>query len=200
MKVYVIRHAEKYFGGHYNPQLHHQDEPLTPQGRAMAEKMSGYFTDKNIAAIYVSGYRRTAETIAPTAAKLGLEPSVDERLNEIDNGLIEGLSDAEIQEQYPEVWHAFRERKSDFRFPEGETGEEVRQRIAAFLDEKRRQHADDAIIVVAHDGLIRLLTCYVLGLPVYDRWKFHVDFGGIMEIRSLPDGDGWKLIRFNQSC
>lgn len=200
MQVYVIRHAEKEAGEHYNPYLRHRDEPITPRGRAAAEKLSAYFSDKDIAAIYVSGYRRTSETIAPLAARLGLTPVIDERLNEIDNGVIEGLSDAEVQERYPDVWRAYRRRSADFRFPEGETGEEVRQRIASFLDEKRRQHPDETIILVAHDGLIRLLACYILRLPVYDRWKFRVDFCGIMEIRSMPDDDGWSLIRFNQSC
>jgi broad specificity phosphatase PhoE len=199
MKAFVIRHAEKEFGGHYNPYLRHQDEPITPRGRAVAEKLIDYFTDISIAAIYISSYRRTGETIAPLATRLGLIPVVDERLNEIDNGLIEGLSDTEIQERYPEVWNAFHRRTADFRFPEGETGEEVRQRIASFLDEKRQQHPDQVIIVVAHDGLIRLLTCYILGLPVYDRWKFHVDFCGVTEISSTADGEGWRLIRFNHS-
>lgn len=197
MKVYIIRHAEKEKGEYYNPQLRRQDEPISLGGRAAAEELIEYFSDKNIEAIYVSGYRRTGETIAPLAARLGLVPVIDERLNEIDNGLIEGLSDAEVEERYPEVWSAYRRRSADFRFPEGETGEEVRQRIAAFLDEKRRQHPDEAIVLVAHDGLIRLLACHVLGLPVYARWRFQVDFCGIMEISSLPDGEGWKLIRFN---
>jgi broad specificity phosphatase PhoE len=199
MKAYIIRHAEKCRGGYYNPRLRHQDEPLTPGGQEQAEKLIAYFSGKSVARIYVSGYLRTAQTAAPLAQRLGIEPVIDERLNEIDNGLIEGLSDAEVQERYPEVWQAFMSRSADFRFPGGETGEEVRQRIASFLDEKRRQHPDEAIILVAHDGLIRLLTCHILGLPVYARWKFQIDYCGITEIAGRPDGDGWKLIRFNQA-
>jgi broad specificity phosphatase PhoE len=200
MKAYIIRHAEKEIGGHYNNYLRHQDEPITPKGRATAEKLVEHFAGKPIKAIYVSGYRRTGETIDPLAEGLDLDPIVDERLNEIDNGLIEGLSDTQIQERYPDVWQAFIRRSADFRFPEGEMGEEARQRVASFLNDKRREHPNEEIIIVAHDGLIRLLTCHILGLPVYARWKFQVDFCGITEISSLSDGDGWKLIRFNQSC
>jgi broad specificity phosphatase PhoE len=80
-------------------------------------------------------------------------------LNEIDNGRLDGMTDEQIQQAYPEVWQAFLSRSADFRFPEGETGEEARQRIVEFLDEKRRQHAADNIILVGHEGLIRLLMC-----------------------------------------
>lgn len=198
MKAYIIRHAEKVFGGHYNPRLRHQDEPLTPRGQEQAEKLVAYFAGKPVARIYVSEYVRTMQTAAYLARQLAIEPVIDERLNEIDNGLIEGLDDAEIEKRYPEVWRAFRERTSDFRFPGGETGEEARNRVASLLTEKRLEGGD--VILICHEGLIRLLACYILGLPVYDRWNFHVDFCGIMEIAGQDAPDRWKLIRFNQIC
>lgn len=199
MRAYFIRHAEKENGGHYNPILRHQDEPLTHRGRQQAENLHTYFVERPVAAIYVSRYLRTAQTAANLAQRLGIEPVADERINEIDNGLIEGMSDADIQQSYPDVWRAFAERSADFRFPGGETGEEVQQRIAHFLEEKRYQHPS-GIIAVAHDGLIRTLMCYILGLPVYRRWDFQIDFCGIVEISSRTGSQGWKLIRFNQSC
>lgn len=150
MKAYIIRHAEKVFGGHYNPRLRHQDEPLTPRGQEQAEKLVAYFAGKPVARIYVSEYVRTMQTAAYLARQLAIEPVIDERLNEIDNGLIEGLDDAEIEKRYPEVWRAFRERTSDFRFPGGETGEEARNRVASLLTEKRLEGGD--VILICHEG------------------------------------------------
>ncbi len=198
--IYFLRHAEKLWGGHFDAALRHQNEPLSPIGLQTAERLAAYFADKPIAAIYISEYQRTRQTIEPTARRLQLEPVIDLRLNEVDNGLFDGLTDEAIQQTYPDVWTAFIERKSDFRFPEGETGEEARQRIAAFLDEKRQQHANEAIIAVAHDGLIRLLLCTILRLPVHQRWDFRIDFGGLVEITYQPNYGTWKLIRFNQAC
>lgn len=199
MKCYVIRHAHKEVGGFYNHRLRHQDEPLSPRGRDEARKLAAYFSDKPIAAIYVSAYQRTGQTIEHVARQHNLVPMIDERLNEIDNGLLEGLSDDEIQRTFPDVWRAFMDRTADFRFPEGETGQEVGARVTAFLEEKRRVHAEDEIIAVGHDGLIRALMCVVMDVPEYRRWRFRVDFCGITEI--VPDRPGaWKLIRFNQSC
>ena len=195
---YVIRHAQKEKGDFYNPRLRHQDEPISSIGQGEALKLWPYLWDKGISAIYVSGYLRTAQTIEDAAKKLGITPVIDERLNEIDNGCIEGLSAEEIQQKYPEVWRGFRERSTDFRFPEGETGQEARQRIAAFLEEKRQLHSKENIILVSHEGLIRVLMCHLMNRPVYQRWEFHVDFCGILEIAYQPDYKTWKLIRFNQ--
>jgi len=199
MKIYIIRHAEKESGNFYNPRLRHQDEPISEKGRQSAERLGTFFAERPIDAIFVSGYRRTGETIQSVARRLELIPIVDERLNEIDNGLLEGLGDMEIQKQYPDVWRAFMERSADFRFPEGETGEEVRGRIASFLEEKRDQYPN-GIIAVAHDGLIRTLMCHVLGLPVYRRWDFQIDVCGIVELSSRPDFGHWTLSRFNHAC
>jgi broad specificity phosphatase PhoE len=197
--VYIIRHAHKEQGNFFNPRLRHQDEPISPKGQEEARKLWSYLCDKEISAIYISGYQRTLQTIGYVAQQAGITPIIDERLNEIDNGQIEGLGDQEIQEKYPEVWGGFHERSADFRFPEGETGEEARQRIAGFLEEKRQLHANETIMAVSHEGLIRLLMCHLMKLPVYHRWNFRVDFCGITEISYQSDYKTWKLIRFNQT-
>jgi broad specificity phosphatase PhoE len=196
---YVIRHAEKQRGDFYNPRLRHQDEPISAKGQEQARRLCSYLNDKEISAIYISGYQRTRKTIEYLARQIGLTPVMDERLNEIDNGCIEGMSDDEIQQKYPEIWRSFRERAADFRFPEGESGEEARQRIADFLEEKRQLHVNENVIAVSHEGLIRLMACHILGLSVYQRWNFAVDFCGIMEITYQPEYKSWNLVRFNQT-
>lgn len=198
MKIYIIRHAEKESGNYYNPRLRHQDWPITAKGQTQAERLGDFFAERPVAALYVSGYLRTQQTAAPLADRLGLVPIIDERLNEIDNGLLEGLTEREVQTRFPDVWQAVQARSADFRFPGGETGEEVQARISSLLEERR--HSGKDTILITHEGLIRLTMCHVMGLPVYDRWNFAVDYCGIMEIVAIEDRKGWKLIRFNQLC
>ena len=199
MTVYMIRHADKQKGNFYNPRLRHQDEPISQNGQEQARQLWTYLVDKGISAIYVSAYQRTLQTIEYVAAQLGISPVIDERLNEIDNGCLEGMSDEQIQIQYPHIWKLLQERTADFRFPEGETGQGACRRIADFLEEKHRVHQNEKIVVVSHEGLIRLTACHVLGLPVYHRWNFQsVDFCGMMEIAYQPQDQSWKLIRYNQ--
>jgi len=198
---YIIRHAEKQKGDFHNPDLRHQDEPISPKGKQDSQRLWCFFADKQISAIYISEYLRTAQTIEYVADQLGLTPTIDKRLNEMDNGLFEGMSSEETQRTYPDIWEIYRQRKEDFRFPEGETAEEARKRIAEILEEKQSAHDHDkaGIIFVCHDGLIRVLMCHIMNLPVYQRGNFRVDFCGIMEITYQPDYDALKLIRFNHT-
>jgi len=198
MTFYILRHAEKEKGEFRVPGLPHQDQPLSQRGREQSRKLWDYLCDKQISAIYVSRYQRTAQTIEYVAGRLGITLVMDDRLNEIDIGVVDPMSDEEIQEKYPEFWKAYMERTADFRFPGGETGEEACNRIAGFLEEKRQAHPGENILFVTHEGLIRQLMCYIVGIPVYKRSNFHVDLCGIMEITYQPDYNNWKLIRFNQ--
>ncbi|MEJ2513276.1 MAG: histidine phosphatase family protein [Anaerolineales bacterium] len=198
MKWYIIRHGDKEKGDFYNPVLRHQDQPISAKGRAEAENLVPYFTDKTISKIYVSEYIRTMQTIRPVAEKLKLTPIVDSRLNELAVGLIEGLSPEEINEKFPDLWEAFRGRDRDFQFPEGETGEQVLQRMQSFIAEKLPD--DEDIIIMAHDGWIRILACHILDIPVYQRWDFVVDTCGIMEIEYESEYEHWMIVRFNHIC
>ncbi len=194
---YILRHGDKERGDFYHPELKIHDHPISARGRQQAERLCANFSSKPVEAIYVSAYQRTGQTIAPAARQLGLTPIIDLRLNEINNGRVGTLSEAEVQREFPEVWQALLDRSADFRFPDGETGQEAQARIVSFLGEKRQQHSGD-LILVAHDGLIRLLMCYLMEMPVYKRWKFQVDTCSLMEIRYLEQFNCWKVIRFNQ--
>jgi broad specificity phosphatase PhoE len=198
--LYIVRHAEKEKGDFYNARLRHQDQPISQKGQKEAQKLCSFFADKNISKIYVSGYLRTSQTIAPLARQLSLAPIVDHRLNEIDNGCFDGQTEQEIQQKFPEIWAAYLDRKADFRFPEGETGEEAQGRIVDIIQQVRQLTGKDNIILVSHEGLMLLLMCYIMQLPVYKRWNFQVDPCGIMEITYQSDFQEWKLIRFNQIC
>jgi broad specificity phosphatase PhoE len=198
MKWYIIRHGDKEEGDFYNPVLRHQDQPISAKGRAEAKNLVSYFTGKSISSIYISEYLRTGQTSKPVADELKLSPIVDSRLNEVDIGVIEGLTGEEIAEKFPAVWEAFKARDRDFQFPEGESGEQVTSRVKSFFKEKQKDDKD--IILVAHDGWIRVVMCYILGIPVYRRWDFYVDTCGVMEIEFQPEYGQWKVIRFNHIC
>ena len=200
MTFYILRHADKEKGEFTNPQLPLQDPPISQMGEEQARNLPRFFTDREIAHIYVSAYQRTGQTIAFVAEQFGLMPIVDNRLNEIDIGLFEMCTEDEVREKYPVEWQAYRERKSDFRFPEGESIGEAKKRIAEFLEEKRELHGDENVIAVSHDGSIRTLMCHLLDIPVTSRWNFHVDLCGITETIYQPEYGKWKLIRFNQTC
>jgi broad specificity phosphatase PhoE len=196
----IIRHAAKQPGNFFNPTLRHQDQPISDKGQRQAELLLPYFTGKPTDAIYVSEYQRTGQTIAPLAAICGLIPIVDPRLNEVDNGILDNMSEEEVQERLPEFWKVYAARDVDFRYPEGECNAEVRERALSFLADVRLRYPGGHVIAVSHDGLIRQMICSILGLPVRHSAFFQVDYCGIAEIAYEEEYATWRLVRMNQVC
>ena len=71
---------------------------------------------------------------------------MDERLNEINIGVFEDATLEEIEEKYPAELGAYRARNADFRFPEGESGDEAKKRAVTgrsqFLNRLAKQIQD----------------------------------------------------------
>lgn len=63
-QIYLVRHAEKQAGD--NPSL-------TEQGQMRAELLADLLADRRISQIHSTNYRRTLETAAPLADRLGLQ-------------------------------------------------------------------------------------------------------------------------------
>jgi len=64
--VVVVRHAER-------ADVADRDPPLSAEGAARAEALAEALADAGVSAIYATPYRRTRDTAAPLARRLGLE-------------------------------------------------------------------------------------------------------------------------------
>jgi broad specificity phosphatase PhoE len=192
--IYFARHGDKAIGDFYNETLGICDEPLSERGQDDAQRIAAYFRDIDIRKIYASQYVRTQRTAAPTANVKELPVIVDARINEIHGGDFHRMSEAKFAKAYPELWHDFTHHLRDVKFPGGESGAEVKARQDSFLADMEKERGD--ILVVSHDGFIRLLMCNILGLPVYMRYKFRTDMGGVSAVEY--DGKEWRIVRFNQ--
>jgi broad specificity phosphatase PhoE len=73
--VIVVRHAERADGGAGTgaAMTTGNDPELSEAGKARAEKLAAMLVDAGVVAIYTTEYRRTKDTAAPLAAKLGVK-------------------------------------------------------------------------------------------------------------------------------
>lgn len=197
MKLYVIRHGHKQKGSYHSDLLRHQDEPLSEQGDIQARSLVDYFEGKDIKKIYASQYTRTQQTAKYIAESRGIPIIIDGRSNEIDNGLIDEMTEEEIEQAYPEMWGAYLSHATDYKYPGGESGEDVRERQNSLLADIAEKNED--ALLVCHEGFIRALVCNILGAPVYHRYKLHTDFCGITELQYDPEAKEWSLLKFNHT-
>src|SRR3954471_25011451 len=92
-EIFLVRHGESepaVEGSAFPLVDGHGDPALAPEGRAQAERVADQLGDETFSAIYVTTLRRTHETAAPLAARVGMDPVVEADLREVHLGDWEG--------------------------------------------------------------------------------------------------------------
>ena len=130
------------------------DPELTPAGRDQAERVAERLAGEPITAIYVTTLRRTAETAAPLANRLGLVPVVEAGLREVNLGDWEGgLFRVRIAEGHPIAQRLIAEERWDV-IPGAEDAEEIASRVRDSLVRVAERHPDETVAVFTHGGVI----------------------------------------------
>ncbi len=195
--IYFVRHGHKAKSNYYNEALGFTDEPLSEEGMDDAVRVAEYFSNIDISKIIVSEYQRTYQTALPAAQLKGLPIIVDGRVNEMNIGKLAGMTQEQAMEVFPEFWKKLLEHKEDVEFPGGECGADVFKRQDSFMNQMKYEKGN--IMVVSHDGFIRILLCNILGLPPYMRYKFKTSMAGLSIVDFDTDEGEWRIARFNQA-
>ena len=80
----------------------------------------------------------------------------DPRLAEASCGQWEGSLHDDLCSRWPREWGLLASNDLTFRFPEGESLQEVLARFSEAMHELDARHADGTVLVVAHGGPMRL--------------------------------------------
>src|SRR5947207_1870010 len=130
------------------------DPELAPPGREQAQRVADRLAGEPITAIYVTTLRRTAETAAPLAARLGLVPVVEAGLREVYLGEWEGgLFRIRIAEGHPIAQRLITEERWDV-IPGAEPAEGFAGRVRNSLTRLAERHPDQTVAVFTHGGVI----------------------------------------------
>lgn len=195
----LIRHGESaaakegvpfpYVDGHADPELH-------PEGRRQAEAIAERLAGEELAAIYVSSLRRTAETAAPLAARLGLTPVVEPDLSEVNLGEWEGGElRRRVQEGDPLARRVYAEERWDL-IPGAETASALAERVHGAVTRIAAAHPDAAVAVFAHQGVIGEVLAQASGSRPFA--FVTADNGSISHL--VVHAGGWAVRRFNDTA
>ncbi len=154
----TVAHAENRYTGL-------RDVDLTDTGRRQAQHLADWAAADRLDALWSSPLPRCLKTLQPSADTTGLPIQVDERLRELDFGIVDGLTAAEARQRHPEVMEAFWRDPVANHFPGGEPPEQATDRAMAALRSIATAHPDSRVMVVAHSTLLRLALCRMLGIP-----------------------------------
>ncbi|XP_076369706.1 6-phosphofructo-2-kinase/fructose-2,6-biphosphatase isoform X4 [Tachypleus tridentatus] len=152
--IYLTRHGESKFnlqgriGG---------DAELSERGWEYSRALAKFIAEQKIPRfrVWTSQLRRTIQTAS------GIEAPQErwKALNEIDAGICEEMTYEEIQEKFPEEFAARDQNKFNYRYPRGESYEDLVARLEPVIMELERQ---ENVLVVAHQAVLRCLLAYFM--------------------------------------
>ncbi|HEX4704561.1 MAG TPA: histidine phosphatase family protein [Pseudonocardiaceae bacterium] len=141
----------------------HGDPALAEQGRIQAGKVADRLANERVDAIFVTPLRRTAQTAAPLAARLGITPEVSAGLREVYLGEWEGgLFRQRVAENHPIAIRMRALQRWDV-IPGGEPTEKLSVRIRHDIEQIAAAHPDQRVAIFTHGGVISQIIADATG-------------------------------------
>lgn len=201
-QVLLVRHGQSapYVSGQPFPLRDgHGDPPLTELGRYQAELAAGRLAGEPIAALYVSSLVRTHQTAAPLAARLGLVPTEERDLREVNLGIGEGGHFRQMSaENHPAVV-AMRANKEWGEIPGAETNAQLQARTVGAVERIAAAHPDEMVAVFCHGGVIAAIVGHAVGVgPFGFNGSRHTAISHLV-VNRPGHADRWVLRSFNDA-
>jgi probable phosphoglycerate mutase len=175
------------------------DIDLTETGRLQADSLAEWARTAQPQAIVCSPVRRAVETARPSADVLGLRPHLEDDLREVSFGVAEGRTMAEMHADDSDMVAKFRDDPVSHPFPGSDSIALAAQRGADALVRTAAEHPGETVLVVAHNTLLRLALCSLLGIEVrrYRTVFPRLDNGTLTTLRISPGQTLASLLSFN---
>ncbi len=199
--VLLVRHGETTWHAE-NRYCGRSDVPLTDRGREQAARLAAWAAKAGVTAVHSSTLTRARDTAAPAARAVGLPLHLDERLVEVDFGLAEGLTPAQMRARWPRERAAFERDPVAHPLPGGENPHAAIARGTAALGDIVADlpagSPTGPVLVVCHGTLLRLLTCHLTGAdPSRYRVRFPSVANGSGAVLAYRSDARWDLLAFN---
>jgi broad specificity phosphatase PhoE/predicted kinase len=179
--VWLTRHGESAFnvqgriGG---------DAPLSDAGRGYAAQLANVIRDRvgSDVVVWTSTLRRTIGT----AEILGLPFRSWRALDEIDAGVCDGMTYAEIANVMPHEYESRTVDKFRYRYPRGESYQDVIQRLEPVIFELERERAP--VLVIGHQAVLRALYAYMMDRPPHECPFVSIPLHTVLELEPTAYG------------
>ncbi|XP_019633918.1 PREDICTED: 6-phosphofructo-2-kinase/fructose-2,6-bisphosphatase-like isoform X4 [Branchiostoma belcheri] len=178
--IYLTRHGESELnikgriGG---------DSSLSFRGRQFANALAKFMEEQDVnnLKVWTSQLKRTIETAG------GFHAPIEQwkALNEIDAGVCEEMTYEEIQEKYPEEFAMRDQDKYHYRYPRGESYQDLVARLEPVIMELERQ---TNVLVICHQAVMRCLLAYFLDKNSDDLPYLKVPLHTVMKLTPMAYG------------
>ncbi|WP_346776775.1 bifunctional RNase H/acid phosphatase [Streptomyces sp. HNM0574] len=156
------------------------------QALAAAEALAERGT---IQAIVTSPLQRCRQTAQAIADRTGLPVRTEDGLRETDFGAWEGLTFAEVREQYPDDLGAWLASPEAEPTGGGESFAAVARRVSVARDKLLARYPGKTVLVVTHVTPVKTLARLALGAPAESLFRMELSAASLSAIAYYADGN-----------
>lgn len=135
--------------------------------------------------MWTSQRRRCLSTCKPLA-DLGYKVSERQQMHELNPGVIDGLTQDEIKERFPQEFQRAQGDQYSHRYPRAESYHDLSVRLEPVILELERERQD--VVVIGHASVIRCLLAYLQGLAPSSIPSLQIRRGDVIEVTPTAYG------------
>jgi phosphoserine phosphatase len=139
------------------------DIPLCEDGRQEVAALVAELREKPITAVYASPSSSALQTAEAIAAVFDLKVKTLDKLQNLDQGLWQGMLVDEVKTKQPKVYRQWQDQPEIVCPPQGETLTAARQRVQAALTKLLKKHKPGELLVVVTPEPLASVFRNVLG-------------------------------------
>jgi len=196
-RIYLLRHGAILSAANGKQYIGVQDVALSAIGHSQACAWADYFAGAGLDEIYCSDLARCLETARIIGAGCNLAPQALPELREVSLGAWEGQQFDTIKTRDPQGFQQRGDHIADHRPPGGESFRDLQNRAWPIFETAARRHQGQTLIVT-HAGVIRVLLCRLLGMPLDNLFCIGQAYGALTIIEVRPQGYRIQAINIQQ--
>jgi len=177
-----------------------REVPLNDHGRRQVLAVASALSGCGIVAAVASPTERARETGEAIARAAGIELETDERLTELDQGELDGLTPPEMRERAPDFLRRWAEEDpADLQMPGGESLAQAQARMVEAVTAVAGAHDRETVVVVSHNLALKSFLCHAFGVPLASFRSFRVDVASVSTVDFHDDG-AFSVVQLNDRC
>lgn len=170
--IYLVRHGESE-ANIQNRFSGITDVDLSDRGRKQAATAGDNLKTYKIDYVYSSPLKRARETAEIICDVNNIDVDqiiIENNLIEVNFGLFENMTWDEIRESHREESENWISHKHKYKFPEGESYDDIVNRISSFVD-----NVPENSLIVTHFGVIQSILLYLDMVDDNNLWDHKID-------------------------
>ncbi|MDX2076136.1 MAG: histidine phosphatase family protein [bacterium] len=159
MTIYIIRHGQSIVNVERRLTCRDLSGDLTTLGYNQAYRAGVWLKDKGVKRMVVSPFERTRQTADLIGKEIGLSYTLDNDLQEIHCGSLEGQSTRDGWGQWLQIYQRWMSAEWDAGYPDGETFQQAYDRLLRCLMTISQDNIPT--VLVTHGGITRAVLPYL---------------------------------------